>query len=117
MRQITPVLNRALSTRYFRHAPQRHTTWGKKVDKIVNHFKNHYVGYLVGIVGLTVNILYFGHEYFEHGNEFWEHVTSLLPEHGVIISTAPLFIIIGYLIDRKLLLECQIRESSEAFSL
>ncbi|GBE54312.1 MAG TPA: PAS domain S-box protein [Euryarchaeota archaeon] len=65
-------------------------------------WKSKHFGSLVMLIGVFLNLIYFGYEYqYYTGSTFLAHFRERLLEHIVIIMLIPIFAIIGYIINRE----------------
>ncbi|MEM2934572.1 MAG: PAS domain S-box protein [Methanocellales archaeon] len=81
----------------------------------LRYFKEHWLGYFIASLGIILNAIYL-YECTKQGIDIYKHITSDIVHHAVIFSTIPLFLIIGFLADRKKTLEKEIREYTEALN-
>ncbi|MEM2925371.1 MAG: PAS domain S-box protein, partial [Methanocellales archaeon] len=81
----------------------------------LQYFKEHWLGYFIASLGIILNAIYL-YECTKQGIDIYKHITSDIVHHAVIFSTIPLFLIIGFLADRKKTLEKEIREYSESLN-
>lgn len=71
------------------------------------------VSLIIASIGLVISAIYLSFEYAEYGSRLLDHVRELPIEHAVIFSTIPIFALLGYLLDKKLVLEEKLRALSE----
>lgn len=78
--------------------------------------REHKQGIVIGSLGWIINIPYWTYETAIQGVSVIGHSRELLPEHLMITGTIPIFMLIGYLYDKKVTLERKLINYSNSLS-
>ncbi|MEM2925373.1 MAG: PAS domain S-box protein [Methanocellales archaeon] len=79
------------------------------------YLKEHALGITVGIAGLALSLLFLLIEYFIHREELFYLLQKDILLIMLIFFTFPLFVLFGYLLDRKVMLEREARKSEHKY--